>query len=104
MTGDETETGPPQHFVEGLTNPRALSLERFLIRTRGGAATQSAWRLSVDSTEGQGTIIFIEVSPVETFYRGDGVFLGWTQERLEAAYQALLPKPDEPAFEVHQLG
>lgn len=104
MTGDETETGQPEHFIEGLEKPRALSLERFLIRLRGGLATQSAWRLAVDSTQGQGAIIFVEVSPVESFFRGDGVFLGWSQERLDTAYQALRPKPNEPDFEMHQLG
>jgi hypothetical protein len=104
LAGEETETGHPPKQVDGLTNPQTVSLERFLIRLRAGNATQSAWRLAVDSGEGQGTIIYVEVSPVETFYRGDGVFLGWPQDRLEAAYKALLPKPDEPDFEMHQLG
>jgi hypothetical protein len=104
VAGDETETGQPTNLVDGLTNPKTLSLDRFLIRTRGDSSTQSAWRLSIDSVEGQGTIIFVEASPGETFYRGDGVFLGWPQGRLEAAYKALQPRPDEPPFEMHQLG
>jgi hypothetical protein len=104
LAGEETETGQAPKHIDGLTNPQTLSLERFLIRTRAGNATQSAWRLAVDSEGGQGTIIYVEVSPAESFYRGDGVFLGWPQDRLEAAYKALLPKPDEPDFEMHQLG
>ena len=31
----------------------------------------------------------IEVSAQETYYRGDGLFLGWSQERLAEAYQTL---------------
>jgi len=90
--------------LAGLTDPRALSLERFLIRTRGGSATQSAWRLSVVCGEGQGAIIFVEVASDETFYRGEGIFLGWPQDRMAAAYRALLPKSEEPSFETQQLG
>jgi hypothetical protein len=104
MAGDDTQAGQPLELVAGLTNPRTLSLERFLIRTRGGGSTQSAWRLSVACEEGQGAIVRVEASLEETYYRGDGVFLGWPQDRLDAAYRALLPKPDEPTFEVHQLG
>ena len=90
--------------VRSLTNPRVLSLERFPIRTRGGSSTQSAWRLSVASGEGQGVIVFVEVSTEETFFRGEGIFLGWSPERLEAAYRALLPESEEPSFELPQLG
>jgi hypothetical protein len=90
--------------VPGLTNPRALSLDRFLIRTRASSSTQSGWRLLVASEQGEGAIVFVEVAPEETFYRGDSVFLGWTQERLAAAYRALLPKPESDGFEMLQMG
>ena len=90
--------------VPGLTNPRVLALDRFLIRLRDGSATQSAWRLSVESDEGQGAIILVETSPAETFYRGEGVFLGWPQDRLGSAYRALLPKPEADGFNMQQLG
>ena len=90
--------------VPGLTNPRVLALERFLIRLRDGSATQSAWRLAVESDEGQGAIIFVEVSPEETFYRAEGVFLGWPQDRMGSAYRALLPKPEADGFDMQQLG
>jgi len=104
VVGDDTQAGQPPALVPGLTNPRTLSLERFAIRTRTGAATQSAWRLSIVSEEGQGAIILVEVSPGETFYRGDGLFLGWPQDRMEEAYRCLLPKDDGSTFEMHQLG
>ena len=95
---------PHEAIVPGLTNPRTLTLERFLIRLRNGSATQSAWRLSVASDEGQGAIIFVEVSPEETFYRAEGVFLGWPQDRMGSAYRALLPKPEADGFDMQQLG
>lgn len=97
------ESGPVE-IVPGLTNPRTLGLQRFLIRLRGGSSTQSGWRLSVDSDEGQGAIIFVETSPEETFYRAEGVFLGWPQERMALAYRALLPGPEVDGFEMQQLG
>lgn len=92
------------NLVPGLSNPRAISLERFPVRTREGSTTRSAWRLSVSSDQGEGTIVFVEASPAETFYRGDGMFLGWTQERMAAAYQALLPKPADDGFATQQMG
>ncbi len=91
-------------LVPGLSNPRAISLERFPVRTREGATTRSAWRLSASCDQGDGAIVFVEVSPVETFYRGDGIFLGWTQERMAAAYGALLPKPELDGFATQQMG
>jgi len=103
MSADDTQTSPPD-LVPGLTDPRGELLERFLIQTRGGSAAQSAWRLVVSCREGQGAIILVETAPGESFYRGDGVFLGWPQERMEAAYRALLPKPADEPFELNQLG
>lgn len=66
--------------------------------------TQSAWRISVSCGEGDGAILFIEIGPDEAFYRGEGVFLGWSQEQMGAAYRLLLPKSEEPPFEIPQLG
>jgi len=106
LSGPESpspESGSPEP-VAGLTNPRALSLERFPIRTRASSSTQSGWRLQVESDQGGGAIVLVESSPAETFYRGEGVFLGWPQDRLAAAYDALLPKPEHDGFEISQLG
>jgi len=93
-----------EEIVPGLRNPRVLALDRFLIRLREGSATQSAWRLAVESEEGQGAVILVEASPGETFYRGEGVFLGWGQDRLGSAYRVLLPKPEADGFQMQQLG
>ena len=95
---------PADVIVAGLSNPKTLGLERFLIRLREGSTTQSGWRLAVASDEGPGTIIALEIPPDVVFYRGEGVFLGWTQERMAAAYKALLPKPEENGFHMQQLG
>ena len=89
--------------VPGLTSPRALSLERFPIRVRESSSTQSGWRLSVEAGEGEGSILLVE-GVGEPFYRGDGIFLGWPQERMAAAYVALKPKPEADRFETQQLG
>jgi hypothetical protein len=94
---------PEGPLVPGLTDPRALSLERTPIRTRESSVTRSAWRLTVASVEGGGSIALVEAGE-ETRYRGDGVFLGWPQERLEAAYRALLPESDEGTIQLQQFG
>ncbi|MEX0879547.1 MAG: hypothetical protein WEB59_14315 [Thermoanaerobaculia bacterium] len=103
MTNENAPAAPPE-LVAGLTSPRALDLERFPVRTRDLPVTQSGWRLSVDADQGQGAIVLIEASAGETILRGEGVFLGWTRERLEAAYRALLPRDDRPGLELNQLG
>ncbi|HET7451280.1 MAG TPA: hypothetical protein VFL12_00940 [Thermoanaerobaculia bacterium] len=103
MAASESSSPAPEP-VPGLTNPRAILLERAPIRIRESASTLAGWRLTLTSDGGAGAIHCVEVSPAETFYRGDGVFLGWTQERLAAAYEALRPKPPEERFESPQLG
>jgi hypothetical protein len=66
--------------------------------------TISAWRLSLACDEGDGTITLVEVTRERLLYRGDGVCLGWTQERLAGAYEALTPKDDAAEPEAPQLG
>ena len=102
-SGESTGPESPE-IVPGLTNPRLMSLERFPIRTREASTTQAGWRLLAASDEGEGAIVFVESSLAETFYRGDGIFLGWTPERLAAAYNALLPTPEHDGFEMQQMG
>ena len=87
----------------GLTNPVAR-LERVPIRTRGGRITLSAWRLVVSCGEGAGSITLVEPSHEAPFYRGDGVFLGWSRDALERAWEALGRTPDEPETAMPQLG
>ncbi|HEX9147740.1 MAG TPA: hypothetical protein VF958_01135 [Thermoanaerobaculia bacterium] len=90
--------------VPGLTNSRTVLLRRAPIRTRESGVTLSGWRLSVESDEGEGAIVLVEAATGEPWYRGEGVFLGWSPEALKTAYEALRPRPDEPAFEIQQLG
>ena len=91
-------------LVAGVTNPRVRSLARASIRTRASTVTESAWRLSVASDEGEGAIVLVEVTAGATFYRGDGTFLGWGQDRLGAAYATLQPEPEADGFEIQQMG
>lgn len=98
------DSAGPAELVPGLTEPRTLSLERFPIRERENSVTRSGWRLSVACREGNGAIVLVETAAAEAFFRGEGVFLGWPRERLEAAYRALLPPSDGPVLELNQLG
>lgn len=91
-------------IIEGLTNPHLLALERVPVRIRESGVTLAAWRLSVSSEEGQGSIARLEPRAAESAFRGDGIFLGWDQARLRSAYEALQPRDDSPAFETQQLG
>ncbi len=91
-------------ILPGLTNPRGLGLQRCLIRTRQLSVTLSAWRLTVASEQGEGTITLVETPSGETFYRGDGALLGWDQDRLAGAYAALAPTEQAAAPDMPQLG
>lgn len=94
---------PEPTLVSGLTDPRGLALERVPIRTRELPVTLSAWRLSAEAAEGAGSIARVE-SGDTVFYRGDGIFLGWPQDRLAEIYAAIRPADDAPPFETQQLG
>ncbi len=91
-------------LVPGLTDPRGIELERIPIRTRDLPLTRSAWRLTVAALEGQGSITRVEPSVEEVLYRGEGIFLGWPQERLAQAYGALAPRDESSPAEFQQLG
>jgi hypothetical protein len=90
--------------VSGLTNAIVRSLERVPIRMRESGVTHAGWRMEVGCEEGGGGIILVELAADRSVYRGEGTLLGWSQERLAAAYQALRTEPDEPRFELNQLG
>src|SRR5712691_8648090 len=90
--------------LEGLSNARAIALERFPIRTRESSVTLSAWRLEIMTDHGEGTIYLVEISPDRAIFRGGGVLLGWPQPRLEAAYHALRPAAEESSSQTPQLG
>jgi hypothetical protein len=90
--------------VSGLTNIVVRSLERAPIRMRESGVTHAGWRMEVGSDQGDGAILLLEPDADRAVYRGEGSFLGWSQERLAAAYQALRAEPDEPEFVLNQLG
>jgi hypothetical protein len=91
-------------LVAGLTDPRTISLQRFTIRMREDAVTRSGWRLAFSCAEGDAAIVRVEPDGERVFFRGEGVVLGWPRERLEAAYDALRPREEEPDFVLNQLG
>jgi hypothetical protein len=103
MNDEPAEPDPsPDSALEGLTGARADAPARTPVRTRESGVTQSAWRLDVDSDRGAGWIVRLDGG--ETLYRGDGVLLGWSQERLAAAWNALLPRVAEAEPDPPQLG
>jgi hypothetical protein len=57
--------------------------------------------MEVDCDEGSGAITFVD----DALYRGEGLFLGWSQEDLAAAYAGAQKQAEaEPPFELMQLG
>lgn len=98
------DSKPPSDELFGLSGVRAKPPERCPIRMRSSSVTQSGWRLEVRCDQGTGAIILAEAGLQETYHRGEGLFLGWPQERLASLYEALRPHASEPAFEPPQLG
>jgi len=106
---EDPETPPdrpdaPPDPLAGLTGVQAEPPERVPIRVRGKATTLSGWRLVLSSDQGGGAIVLAEAGPAEPHYRGDGVLLGWSQERLAKAYAALLPQAADESNDTLQLG
>src|SRR5262245_40688761 len=98
MTTTTDGNDPPEPgAVVGLTGLQADPPERVPIRVRSSSATLSAWHRSITSDQGRGAIVLVEPRPGESYYRGEGVLLGWTQERLATLYAALLPEEEESA-------
>jgi hypothetical protein len=89
--------------IEGLGEVRGGGPERIPLRMRGAGVTLSGWRIAVEAPRGPGAVVLAEHG-AEKFYRGEGVLLGWPQERLEAAYRALLPAAQGPTDDHLQLG
>jgi len=90
------DAGPRPDPLEGI-RISSHRVERIAVRAREASHTLSAWALVVETDAGPGTIACVEPTPDATFWRGDGVFLGWTRERLVAAWDAL--RASEPAPE-----
>jgi len=88
--------------IEGLGSVTPSAPARENIRVREATVTLSAWRIDVASPRGPGWIVLAEHDA--SWYRGDGVFLGWPQQRLEGAWRALLPVPEKAELDFPQLG
>ena len=78
-------------------------VERIAIRTRESGVTLAGWRLATSTATGAGSITRIEAQG-GPYYRGEGAFLGWSQERLAAEYQRHLPEPEDPMPDSVQFG
>lgn len=96
-------TASPPKRIAGLTEPRTPPLERVAIRLRENSVTLSAWRLAASAAEGEGTLVRVETSG-GTLFRGEGWFLGWTQEAMSAAWAELLPPAEPDTLHIPQLG
>jgi hypothetical protein len=93
----------PPRRIAGLTEPEVKPLERVAIRLRESSVTLSAWRMSVTASEGAGTLVRVE-TPGGSLFRGEGWFLGWTQEAMSTAWTELLPPADFEPLNTPQLG
>ena len=96
-------TATPRKRIAGLTDPEVRPLERVAIRLRESSVTLSAWRMAVTGPEGAGTLVRVETSG-GTLLRGEGWFLGWTQEAMSTAWAELLPPAESEPADTPQLG
>lgn len=90
--------------IPGLEGATATAPERVPVRTREGRITLAAWRMNVSAPGGTGAIVLVETN-VGAVFRGEGLFLGWAQDMLAAAYRTLVPKTTaDVALNHPQLG
>lgn len=78
-------------YLMGLSGVIPELPERVSIRTRANDLPLHAWKVQIACEQGCGALLRIQIPRQGIHYRGDGVFLGWPQERLAAAYQTLHP-------------
>ena len=88
----------------GLTGVTPEPLGRIPVRSRGASFTSAAWRLAFSAREGTGAVVLVEAGPGEAYYRGEGIALGWPQERLEALYRGCLDTTGGDVLELPQFG
>jgi hypothetical protein len=96
-------TATPPSRIAGLSEPEVKPLERVAIRLRESSVTLSAWRMAATAPEGAGTLVRVE-TPGGSLYRGEGWFLGWSQEAMSTAWAELLPPTDSERLDLPQLG
>src|SRR5215470_584410 len=83
-----SETKGPDRDVCGLTGVSVSPMARVPVRRRESGITTSAWRVEASCDQGAGGIVAVDLAATSTCYRGDGLFLGWPQDRLAEAYRA----------------
>jgi len=89
--------------VTTLTNA-VVALGRVPLRERGATFTVAAWSIAVRADEGAGTIVRLEAADGAVHFRGDGHFLGWSREEMEAAWEAMAHSDSPPEPDFPQLG
>ncbi|HUJ13485.1 MAG TPA: DinB family protein [Thermoanaerobaculia bacterium] len=92
--------GPTGNATERPAPLGMRALERTPVRVREVASTVSAWQMTIETPQGRGSITLLDSGA----YRGDGIFSGWSQEQLSAEYRRWNTPPDEPKFDLQQLG
>ena len=99
------DPSPPAESREllGLSGLRARPPERVPIRTRSVGVTQAGWRMEIHCDRGPGAILLVECAG-QSYHRGEGILLGWTQEQLASLYEALRPGTGAEPHDSLQLG
>lgn len=91
--------------LEGLTGLSRTQLHRVPLRLREQQITLSGWRLETTSAQGAGALLLVDLAAGVRAFRGEGVYLGWEQPRMEKVWAALAGvESTEPLFEPLQLG
>jgi hypothetical protein len=89
--------------AQTLTNP-VVVIERVPVRERAATFTAAAWSIAVRADEGAGSIVRLEAADGAVHFRGSDHFLGWSQEQMAAAWEALARSDAPPEPELQQLG
>ena len=91
-------------YLVGLRGVIPEVPERVSIRTRANDLPLHAWKVQIASEQGSGALLRLQIPRQGIHYRGDGVFLGWSQERLAAAYLTLHPGLPQAAVAYAPVG
>ena len=91
-------------YLVGLSGVIPELPERVSIRTRANDLPLHAWRVQIASEQGWGALLRLQIPRQGIHFRGDGVFLGWSQERLAATYQTLHPGLPQAAVAYAPVG
>src|SRR5947207_386361 len=100
----DVPAAPAPKSAFGLPGIVAAPLARVAVRRRESDVTSSAWRLQVTSDQGAGSIVLVDVSVDRSCFRGDGIFLGWSEARMAEIYADLTRAAGGSDLELLQLG